>query len=462
MTIDWIPTLNSKDVPLYLAITKAIADDVSTGKLPPDSRLPTHRELADRLKVAIGTITRAYIEAEKRGLIRSEGRRGTFVGESRRGRPALSKMIDSQSHTINLSHNHPNFGDDPDLASALKRYARRPDIQKLLQYPPSAGHLRHREAGAKWFGELGLPVSPESIIVAAGAQHALIVIFGAIAESNDIVLTDQYCYPGMKAVAGMFGLQLHGVLMDDEGMLPDELEALCKQKNVRAIYLNPTLQNPTGIVYSAARRRQLAELAVKYDFLIVEDELLRPLVENPPPFVSSFAPDHCFPIMSSSKTIAAGLRVGFLASPVKYRQRLIDSLQTSMLCVSAIPAELLAMWLEDGTAQKTIQKRQREIALRQQLATAILKKHVFTTHPASPHLWLQLPEDVTGNEFTIETYRRGVAVAPAELFAVHKSSPANALRITLANEVNRDTIKQGLEIIASILRGTPLQDSATV
>ena len=100
MTIDWLPEIKKGDEPLYLAITKALADDIAVGRLSQGHRLPTHRELADGLGIAIGTVTRAYAEAEQRGLIHGEGRRGTFVGEPTRGRFALSSLADDPRRRI--------------------------------------------------------------------------------------------------------------------------------------------------------------------------------------------------------------------------------------------------------------------------------------------------------------------------------------------------------------------------
>jgi len=462
MTISWRPNLQKEDTPLFLAITKALAQDISSGKLPHNTRLPTHRDLADYMKVALGTVTRAYIEAERRGLIRSEGRRGTFVGEQKQDKSALSKLIDFGSKTINFSHNHPNYGDDPDLNVALRQIARRSETQKLLQYPPSAGFSEHREIGAQWIKSLGMAVDPESIVITAGAQHALMVVFAAIAGKNDIILTDCHTYPGLKAITELLGLQLMGVQMDGEGIVPEALESICNQRAVRAIYCNPTLQNPTTIVYSEQRRQEIASLAEEYDFAIVEDEILRPLVEKPPPFISSFAPDRSFIIVSASKTIAAGLRVGFVSSPTKARQRIIDSLQTSILCASPLSAEVIASWIKNGMAEKIIQRRRKDLKLRQKLAGSLFDPETISGQPTSPHLWLKLPGNWTGNEFTIEAYRRGVSVTPAELFAVDKNALPNAVRISMATVLDHATLKTGLEILASILAGTPLQDSATV
>ncbi|HEY7698302.1 MAG TPA: winged helix-turn-helix domain-containing protein, partial [Vicinamibacteria bacterium] len=75
----WKPTLSNREQPLYLAIANAIAEDISNGKLSDGERLPPQRDLADELKVALTTVTRAYTEAERRGLVSGEVGRGTFV-----------------------------------------------------------------------------------------------------------------------------------------------------------------------------------------------------------------------------------------------------------------------------------------------------------------------------------------------------------------------------------------------
>ena len=115
MSTPWIPSLGEGNDPLYLGIVDALARDVAAGKLAADFRLPTQRDLSDLLGVAIGTVTRAYAEAERRGLIRSEGRRGTFVGEPQTSRAILSSIARGVSAGIDLSKNHPLPSLDPPL-----------------------------------------------------------------------------------------------------------------------------------------------------------------------------------------------------------------------------------------------------------------------------------------------------------------------------------------------------------
>ena len=146
----WKPTITETDQPLYLAVVRALANDIEAGLLATDTRLLTHREMADQLGVAVGTVTRAYVEAERRGLIRSEGRRGTFVGASHSGLSRLAAIASKPARGIDLSKNHPLYSLDPDITPALRQLARSSQVGDLLEYPPAPGLMRHRDAGARW------------------------------------------------------------------------------------------------------------------------------------------------------------------------------------------------------------------------------------------------------------------------------------------------------------------------
>ena len=463
VTLSWKPELASADHPLYVSIIKALASDIEQGELTHGTRLPTQRELADALGVALGTVTKAYGEAERRGLIHSQGRRGTFVGIEGTKDSPLSELMDTGSEIVDLSKNHPIYPGDPDLAPALHKLARRNDCQRLLEYAPSAGLPQHREAGARWFESSGRAVDPDNVIVTAGGQHAMLVILAAVVNPGEVVLTTEYTYPGLKSVASMLGLELIGVAMDADGPIPDSIRTICRQRRVRAMYCNPTLHNPVGYIIPEQRRRELAQTAQENDFLIVEDEILRPLVPNPPPFISSFAPDHSLAIMSASKVIAAGLRVAFIASPPGYRSRLIDALRSTLLASSPLTTELLVGWLKDGTADDVVARRRAEFAARIEIAREVLSGFEMNYTPHSCHVWLKLPPPWSTTEFAIQTHRRGVAIAPAELFAVNsRQSTVNAVRVSLGTIPKRETVRKGLELIARILNGPTVQETTAI
>jgi len=397
------------------------------------------------------------------GLIRGDGRRGTFVGNSSEDRSSLAKLAKQPGEqTIDLSLNHPSSAYDPSINKALKLMMKGSTTGKHLQYSPPQGLLEHRLAGAKWISDLGLEVDPESVIITCGVQHALMVIFSALSRPGDSVATELHTYPGVKAICDLLGLNLIGIPMDADGIKPKALESLNKTRKIRLLYCNPTLQNPTTAVTSAERREAIAQIASKYGTIVIEDEILRPLLDNPPPFISSFDQRNSCLVISASKVISAGTRTGFLVAPDRFRQKLIDTLQTSLLTPPTLTTELIAIWLKDGTAARTIEKRKIEIIHRQKLAASILSGYYNPVHTESTHIWLILPEHWSAMEFTVEAQRRGVAVTPAEIFATDKKAAHNAVRLTLTNDVGRELLRKGLEIIRNLLDSASGKSTVTV
>jgi DNA-binding transcriptional MocR family regulator len=211
-----------------------------------------------------------------------------------------------------------------------------------------------------------------------------------------------------------------------------------------------------------ARRRDIVAVAEKHDVIIVEDEILKRLLHDPPLPISSLAPERSYLVASTSKVIAGGLRVGFVAMPSRSRQNLVDGLGATTLMISPLPVEIVATWIGNGTAEKIVKRRIREITERQRMAREILEECIMATKPTSYHIWLHLPEPWTSTGFTMEAQRRGVGVAPAELFAVEKPKPLNAVRICLATAANRQVLQRGLEVLASILEGSPRRTAAAI
>ncbi len=458
----WKPLIQKGDKPIFMALLRALSGDIAAGRLPQGSRLPPQRELADELKIAIGTVTRVYAEAEKRGLVYGDGRRGTFVGSRSQPRSLLASMAENISAGIDLSKNHPAHWLDPDLTIALNQIARWPDCRQLLLYPPPEGMPSHRLAAARWLKQLGLETKPENLFVAGGVQHALMAVFASETRPGDIIVAEEYTYPGVRAVADMLGLQQLGVPMDDEGMIPEALESVCRNKDVRLLYCNPSLQNPTNAMMSPERRKQIAAIAENYNICVVEDEILSPLLDERPGYITDIIPQRCFFVISVSKAVAAGLRVGFIAAPPSARQKLIDTLQAISLGMPPLMAEIFARWYEDGTVEKTIGLRKRELVWAHQTACEVLHGFEIKSHPSSYHLWLMLPDGWTSQKFATEAQMRGVAVTPADIFAVEGKAGVNAVRLSIGSAPSREHLKTALEIIAAILSGSKRADTVRV
>ena len=176
---DWVPTLAAIQGPRYLAFVVALEADIAAGRVKPGMRLLPQRDMAQRLDLSVGTISKAYAEAEQRGLISGEVGRGTFV---QRRRPEARSLGPSET-TINLALNVPPYtGEDEVIASALAEIVADGEMSNLLGYLPHQGLRRHREAMVVWLAALGLTADADHLFITHGGQHALSIALGMVAH----------------------------------------------------------------------------------------------------------------------------------------------------------------------------------------------------------------------------------------------------------------------------------------
>jgi DNA-binding transcriptional MocR family regulator len=456
----WRPILSNREQPLYLAIANAIADDISSGKLSDGQRLPPQRDLADELKVALTTVTRAYTEAERRGLVSGEVGRGTFV---RRMETFGHKREVLEPSALDLTVNSlPPYAMSRALMESLSKHLLN-GSSALVDYQPYQGHPRHRSAAAKLLKSLGVFAAPENLLLTAGTQHAMAVTFSTITNPGDTVLTAEVTYSGMKSLANFLHLRRRGLAMDEEGIRPDALEAACATTEAKALYCMPTLQNPTSAVMSEERRRQIVSVAEAYGLAVVEDDSYGFLLPRQKP-LRSFArnPSRFFYLNGTSKSLAPALRVGFLVSPPAMVDRLVASLSATTIMAPPLMAEAVSSWIEDGTAERVMEWKRTEVRARQKLATSILGDYEYRAHPASPHGWLTVPEPWCVRDFVAQARMRGILLSPAEDFIAARSTSPHAVRLCLGPVPERARLTSALETVAEILERAPAAYQALV
>jgi len=457
----WRPTLSNREQPLYLAIANAIAEDISSGKLTDGERLPPQRDLADELKVALTTVTRAYTEAERRGLVSGEVGRGTFV---RRMETFSLRREVSEPSALDLTVNNlPPYGLSRELMESMSKHLLGDGPSALVDYQPHQGHPRHRRAAAKLLRSLGVFVSPENLLLTAGAQHAMAVTFSTITNPGDMVLTGEVTYSGMKSLANFLHLRLRGLAMDVEGIRPDALEAACATTEAKGLYCMPTLQNPTSAVMSEERRKEIAAVAEAYDLAVVEDDSYGFLLPHQKPLRSLAGNSSKFYYLTgTSKSLAPGLRLGFLVSPPAMVDRLAASLSATTIMAPPLMAEVVSRWIEDGTAERVMEWKRSEIRARQKLAASVLAAFDYRAHPMSPHGWLTLPEPWCVRDFVAQARMRGIALSPAEDFIAARSTSVHAVRICLGPVAERSRLGSALATMAEILERSPAPYQALV
>ena len=437
------------EAPKYVAIADAVEAAIKDGRLAPGDALPTHRDLADELGVTVGTVTRGYAEAARRGLVRGERGRGSFVLTQRQGFGGLG--LDG-AVDLGLAATYHPMG--PELAGTLARLAARPGLQDLMGRHASSGLPRHREAGAKWAGLYGLVADPADILVCAGAQHAVLVCLSALFSPGDRLAVGELTYPLVKPMAQRLGLRLVPLPLDAEGIDPDALDAACARERVRGLYCMPSCNNPTLARIPEYRRHELAAVCRRHGVRIVEDDAyaLTVGVELPP--LAALAPELTCLIASTSKSLCDGMRVAYLCAPRADVARLEAALAYTTWKAAALMAEIVSLWTEDGTARRTMAANLEEARARNAVARDIL-----TAAGAEPvgratgsFLWLPLPPQWRSVDFAEETARRGVMVAHQEHFAVGVNPPGQGVRVSLSGVAERPVLVRALSVLAETLQ----------
>ncbi len=454
----WQPDLQSHAGPRYMAIAEALAEDINEGALKAGDRLPTHRDLAWDLGVTVGTVSRAYAEAERRGLISGEVGRGTFVrnpGTAERLLLTSDEESEGQGDILMNFAFPPPCGQEQYYGAALDSLAKDPDLATLFDYHPHAGLARHRAAGAAWLARSGVEVEPRHVVLTAGAQNAIAVSLASLTQPGDRLLCEQLVYAGVQPLARHYGLRLEGVALDEEGLCPDALEAACQGNGIAALYCVPTYQNPTTATMSEARRREIVAVAERHDLTIIEDDIFGLLAEQRMTPLKALAPERVLFLTSLSKSVAPALRVGFLAGPTRMTDRLSAAMRAICWMAPPLTGEIAARWIEDGTADEMLQAHRREADARLALAHEILGPWSPLGPPGAISIWLTLPEPWRSADFAAEAQRRSVIVTPAEACTVGRQTVTHAVKISLGPPRTRARLKEGLKRLAAILRAGP-------
>ncbi|PLT17595.1 MULTISPECIES: PLP-dependent aminotransferase family protein [Ralstonia] len=417
----------------YQPLVERLAEQIRSGRLPPGTRLPTHRQLAQRHGVALVTATRVYAELEAMGLVSGEVGRGTFVRESTLPRGLGIDQQAVAAGVVDLNFNYPSVpGQARLLSRALRDLAASGDLEALLRYAPHGGRAHERACVARHLAGRGLAVAAEQVLIVDGAQHGLAVAAMGLLKPGDVVAVDALTYPGFKVLAQMLHLELAPLPAAEQGLDLDALERLCARRRVRAVYVMPTLHNPLGWVSGLGWRRRLAASVRRHGLIAIEDAAYAFLAGDAPAPLAALAPESTVYVSGLSKSVATGLRLGWMAAPAAWVPSLERAIRATTWNTPAIVTNLACAWLQDGTVARLEADKRRDAAARQALARKALAGLTLVAHPVSYFVWLALPPEVRADRVAACLQEDGISVSTAEPFATSKPVP-HALRLALGS-----------------------------
>lgn len=450
----WTPTLKNSGQPLYLQLVEQMAQDIASGKLAAGQKLPPQRQLAWHLEINLSTVTKAFQQAAKQHLISGEVGRGTYVlAQSFEAQLFLLKQ-DNTNTSIDLSTHVPasRAGDDELALTLNEMIAADPSLSQYLSYHSPQALKRVQVMAAKWLMQLGYLAKPQNCIATTTAQNALLVILLACCGKDDVILVNEFTFPGMKTIAKQLGLKLYGVAMDEQGIIPAALDLAIRTSGSKILVSDPLMQNPTACSMTQARSTAIKALIVKHNILFIEEYVIGAVSQSAP--ISGSIKQYSLLITSFSKAVCPGVRFAVITGESPMINDLVKQSHATSWHLSPLMAEVACRWIESGVTKRRNLWQWQEIGRRFRLFKKIFPPDRYAGNTQiSSHVWLTVTGEL-GQSLAMLT-DLGIIVVPASVFAVGRNIPNNIrVSLTAAKSI------QQLKIALTILVGSGLVSAA--
>ncbi|MFI8169488.1 PLP-dependent aminotransferase family protein [Streptomyces sp. NPDC085931] len=446
------------------SLQAALREAVRSGRLAPGTRLPSSRDLAADLGVSRGLVTEAYEQLTAEGYLRSGRGAGTWVGAAVRAAPPRAHDLAPRSPGTRADF----VPGTPDLAlfprsawAAAQRGVLAELPHQELGYPDPRGLPRLRTALAELLARRrGVVADPERIVVVSGvAQATTLLGFALHARGVRTVAVEDPGSPQHDTLYAAAGVRAVPVPVDGEGISLESLRA----SGVRAVVTTPAHQFPTGIAYSARRRAGLLDWARSVDGIVLEDDYDGDFRYDRAPVgaLQGLDPDHVAYTGSVSKSLAPGLRLGWLLVPESWTDDVVERKRTMDLGHPALDQALFARFLERGDYDRQLRRCQRAYRERRDALVAALEAHLPGSRvsgiAAGLHVIATLPKRYGPEErFLARVAAAGVAVRPLSAYAhaPGESAEAKEIRLVLGYaHVPPARIAEGVRLMARAATG---------
>ncbi|WP_420587145.1 PLP-dependent aminotransferase family protein [Ruegeria sp.] len=462
----WPEALPKSKGPKYTLVADTIRKAIDNKMLAVGSKLPPVRELAYRLQITPGTVARAYTILTDEGLLQAEVGRGTFVA------PPKSPILDDvwarqlylrdDKYNANVSLFSPRLADVGQVAlirECMKKVSEA-DPGLFMNYPTRDAYQPMRQAVVDWLSDLPLgAISHDDIVLTHGGQNGLCLVFQTILRgAKPVVLVEDLSYAGFRRAGELMRADVIGVKMDKWGIDPHAMEHVLRQTPAQAVCVSPEVQNPTGAHTPLERRKEIVEVARRFDVQIVEDDCYRMGDAREPSF-RALAPERGWHVSSISKTLTPALRVGFAIAP---RERSVDlrrSAEYGYFGLAQPLAELTRLMLSDPRTRKIAQDVRAKMGEYVRVTVNALGGFDLNWAPDVPFVWLHLPSGWRAAAFSRAAERDGIQLRSADEFALRDGRAPNAVRIAMNGHVSLERFEDAMQRLRRLLDNPPEQIS---
>ncbi|MCP3762710.1 PLP-dependent aminotransferase family protein [Domibacillus sp. A3M-37] len=406
-----------------------IKDQIALGKWSLGMKIPSQRVLAEDLSVNRSTVIAALEQLKADGIIEGVMGKGTIVANNTwsllASLPPDNKPASQTAHTGIIDLSKGELAEDVFPENYLNDILSRVSGKiNSLGYEDRGGYEPLREAIAGYMTRQGTPVTPSSILIVSGAMQGFQLIASGLLEHHSSILLEEPSYLYSIHTFQSLGMSLKGIQMDHEGLRPELLQSAWTSGQKGALYTIPCFHNPTGILMSEARRKEILSYCSSNRLPIIEDDIYRDLwLDAPPPpsLKSMDSSGNVLYIGSLSKTLSPGLRIGWIAGTDSVIERLSNVKMQADYGTSSLSQRVAAEWLGEGLYEHHLEYVRKELLKRRQAASASLQRHLsdlaeWTIPSGGFFIWLRLNQNISLKELYTEALNEGILFHPGSIY----------------------------------------------
>jgi DNA-binding transcriptional MocR family regulator len=456
---------------LYREVAARIVTLIDRGILKPGERIPSIRQMSDTLGVSLNTVKEAYSQLENSYHIEAVPQSGFYVRKDghQRGSPAKVDPTELDPLEVSLCRIYGAFQEngkippgmelaiahvDIDLlpAAKLQKYlvdAVRYNCRECLDYGIAPGDTQLREQIAKHYVMNGTGLTGEELIITNGCHEALFLSLLAVCQPGDTVAIETPLYFNFIRMLESLQLKVLEIPCDSaEGMSLEALQFALDNHRIKAVLSIPNFNNPLGSLMPEENKARMVEMAARHEIPLIEDDIHSDIYftsKRPLPYRAFDRSGNTILCSSFSKTLAPGLRVGWVAAG-RYQAR-VESLKTLLnIGTSPFTQRCLINFLREGSYERFLRRLRRDLKRQ----TETLRELILASFPAGTNvnsppggfvLWVEVPEGIDTLELFARALKEGIAFAPGPLFSM-RGRYSNFLRLTagVVNENVTDAI----------------------
>lgn len=329
---------------------------------------------------------------------------------------------------------------------------------KSMQYSTSEGFDDLREIIVEIMREKNINVDIDNILITSGSQQGLDLTAKTFIDEGDTIICESPTYLSAINAFKPFFPRFEEVLIDDNGLIPEELEKILKNnENIKFLYTVPDFQNPTGVTLSLDRRKELMNLANKYHLLIVEDNPYSEINftgEYLPTLKSLDTEDRVVYLSTFSKTVCPGFRIGWVCAPKEIIKKFVLLRQGADLHTNIFSQMQVAKFFEKYDVKEHIKKnidiyKNRCDSMLEAIKEEFPAEVKYTKPTGGLFLWVTLPEYMDSEKLLQSALKKGVAFVTGEAFYAN-GGHKNTLRLNYSG-IDEEKIRKGIKILGEVI-----------